>query len=591
MASEAGLWDGFEMNRSRRLALALVSIWVAMLVGCAPGAPGPAGSDVAQSRVAARAKILTIGVTTQIQVMGVFAGGSTGGWTTLNEVHSNGLVTSDFGAPRPIGRLAERVPSLDDGSIAIQPDAKMRVTYHLRRNVTWQDGAPFTAQDLVFTHAFLTDPGLPVARSESARVVESVEAVDDWTVVFQFSRPHFLGNQLGPREFWPQPRHLLGEAYERYVATGNADEVVNLPYWTSTYVHLGPFRVVEFDPGGAVTLQANEGYFLGRPKLDTIRVQAFRDENTLFANVLAGSIDMFPDPSIHAELGIQLKEQWEATGKGTVHTLLGTTSFLSPQWRSAVQREPANHDVRVRRALYQAVDRDSLPEIVQPAWSLLPPGDLFYEATRDAFRRYPYDPNRARATLQDLGWTPGSDGILRNNADGRRFENRISTVATGRLWEVATFADAWRRIGVEVEEAQVPPARSRDLEYRALFPSWEASSSGQGDAILARLAGPAASAQNRWSGNRAGYEDPGAQQLLAKYYTSLAEPEQVRAMHDLSEFVAEELPLLVFYYSTHHTGVRKGVRALDDVAGGQQSSRPYGTYSRNAHLWDIDERT
>ncbi len=577
-------------SRSGRLALALVSIGVAMLVACAPSASTPASSDLARPAAPARAKVLTIGVTTQIQVMGVFAGGSTGGWTTLNEVHSNGLVTSDYGAPRPIGRLAQRIPSLDDGSIAIEPDGKMRVTYPLRRNVTWQDGVPFTAQDLVFSHTLLTDPGLPVARSESARVVESVEAPDDWTVAFTFSRPHFLGNQLGPREFWPQPRHLLAEAYDRYVATGNSDEVVNLPYWTSAYVHLGPFRVVGFDPGDGVTLQAHEGYFLGRPKLDTIHVRAFRDENTLFANLLAGSIDMFPDPALHAELGVQLKEQWEAKGQGTVHTLLGTTSFLSPQWRPHVQREPANLDVRVRRALYQAVDRDALPEIVRPAWSLLPPGDLFYEATRDGFRRYPYDPNRSRMILQDLGWTPGPDGILRHSSDGRRFENRISTVATGRLWEVATFADAWRRIGVEVEEAQVPPSRSRDLEYRALFPSWEASSSGQGDAILARLAGPAASAQNRWSGNRAGYEDPSAQQLLAKYYTSLTEPERYGAMRELSEFVAEELPLLVFYYSTHHTGVRKGVLALDDVAGGQQSSRPYGTYSRNAHLWDIDER-
>jgi ABC-type transport system substrate-binding protein len=153
---------------------------------------------------------------------------------------------------------------------------------------------------------------------------------------------------------------------------------------------------------------------------------------------------------------------------------------------------------------------------------------------------------------------------------------------------VATYADAWRRLGIEVEELQQPATRSRDLEYRASFPSWEATSAGQGDSILARLQGPAASAQNRWSGNRGGYEDPTAQQLIAKYYTSIAEPEQFQAMREVAEFIASELPFLIFYFSTHHTGARTGVRALDDVAGGQQSSRPYGTYSRNAHLWDVD---
>lgn len=573
------------MVRCRSVGLVMVVLWSAALVACAPGAAMP---QQVVSRPPERAKVLTIGVTTNIQVMGVFAGGSTGGWTTLNELHSNGLITSDYHTTRPIGRLAERVPSVDDGTIALLPDGRMRVVYMLRRNVTWQDGVPFTAEDLVFSHTFLTDPGLPVARSETARLVEAVEAPDAWTAAFIFSRPHFLASVLGPREFWPQPRHLLAEAYERYRTTGNSDEVVNLPYWTAGYVHVGPFRVTAFDPGEGVSFQAHEGYFLGRPKLDVVHVRAFRDENTLFANLLAGAVDLFPDPALHAELAEELREEWERTGKGTVHVLLGTTSFLAPQWRPGVQREPTNLDVRVRRALYQAVDRDSFPSLVRPAWSLLPPGDRFYEATRDGLRRYPYDPARARALLQEAGWTPGPDGILRHSSDGRKFQNRISTVATGRLWEVATYADFWRRIGVEVEEAQTPPAQLRNLEFRAMFPSWEASSSGQGDAILARLAGPAASPENRWSGNRGGYEDPVAQQLLARYFGSITESEQFQAMREISEFVASELPLLIFYFSTHHTGVRAGVRALDDVAGGQQSSRPYGTYSRNAHLWDIE---
>ena len=100
--------------------------------------------------------------------------------------------------------------------------------------------------------------------------------------------------------------------------------------------------------------------------------------------------------------------------------------------------------------------------------------------------------------------------------------------------------------------------------------------------------GPAASAQNRWSGNRGGYEDPVAQQLLGRYYASIAEGEQFQAMRDISEFMVSELPVLIAYYSREHTGVRKGVLALDDLSGGQHSSRPYGTYSRNAHLWDVE---
>jgi ABC-type transport system substrate-binding protein len=88
---------------------------------------------------------------------------TSGGWQSLNEIHSNGLVTSDTHSRRPIPRLAAKLPSLEDGSISVLPNGRMRVTYTLRTDVTWQDGAPFTAQDLVFTHTFNADSTLPTA--------------------------------------------------------------------------------------------------------------------------------------------------------------------------------------------------------------------------------------------------------------------------------------------------------------------------------------------------------------------------------------------------------------------------------------------
>jgi peptide/nickel transport system substrate-binding protein len=519
--------------------------------------------------------------------MGAIAGQSVGGWTTLTELHSAGLITSDVDSPRPTGRLAQNVPSLDDGTISMLPDGRMRAIYRLRHDVTWQDGAPFTAQDLAFSQTLLADKGLPITLRDGAQRIDRVQAIDDFTAAFDFRQPYYLANQLGLRTFWPQPYHLLGDAYERYRATGNADEVVNLPYWTSDYVHLGAFQVSAFDPGEGITLQAYGGFFLGKPKIDTISVRVFRDEATLLASLFAGAVDLFPDPALQGQLASDLRQRWAADGGGTVFSRAGPTYFLSPQWRPGVQREPANLDVRVRQALYQAIDREGLSELVEPAWSLIPPGDPLYEATQDGLRRYPYDPARSRALLQEAGWTAGPDGALVNGSDGRRFHNTLSTVDSGRLWEVAAYADFWRRTGLEVDEVQTPAAQARDLEFRANYPSWEVTSAGEGDAILHRLEGPAASAENRWSGNRGGYAEPATQQLLARYYGSLTDRDQAQAMRDLSERVATELPILITYYDTHYLGVRSAVRALGDIAGGQDASRPYGTYSRNAYLWDL----
>src|SRR5438067_11748408 len=93
--------------------------------------------------------------------------------------------------------------------------------------------------------------------------------------------------------------------------------------------------------------------------------------------------------------------------------------------------EPAILDVNVRAALYQALDRDALAEGLisghreLAAYSLLPPSDRLYDATKDALRRYAYDPNRAQAMLRDAGWTLGADGVVHHNVDGRPFHTAV----------------------------------------------------------------------------------------------------------------------------------------------------------------------
>src|SRR5438309_5722616 len=124
----------------------------------------------------------------------------------------------------------------------------------------------------------IRDRGLAFVNRDGLKLVESVEAPDDRTFVRLFSGPYYLADSLGLRLFWPYPQHLLQEPYDRYVASKNADDFVNLPYFTSGYVNLGPFRVTSFDPGEGIVLEAYDGFFLGRPKLDVVRIRTFGNE-------------------------------------------------------------------------------------------------------------------------------------------------------------------------------------------------------------------------------------------------------------------------------------------------------------------------
>ena len=91
---------------------------------------------------------------------------------------SEGLVTSDTNSRAPVGRLAERVPSLSDGSIAILPDGRMRVQFALRKGVTWQDGTPFTADDMLFAYKVGGPDGIPQYLNGAVPFISSLEAPD-----------------------------------------------------------------------------------------------------------------------------------------------------------------------------------------------------------------------------------------------------------------------------------------------------------------------------------------------------------------------------------------------------------------------------
>ena len=571
-------------------------VLIVALTACASPAPiakEETGSP-ASGEVPRRGGTITLAVRGSIPTMAPMGVATTtgGGWAGASEIHSAALISSDYDSRTPVGRLAERVPALADGSLSLLPDGRMRAVYPLRHGVTWHDGTPFTAEDLVFSYRFLSDPGIPNFQLDSIPMMVAAEAPDPYTFVITFKGPYNRFDQLGLRAFWPYPRHLLEGPYERYLATKNAEEVTNLRYWTSEYVHLGPFRLVTFDPGDTVVLQAYDAYFLGRPRADTIRVRILGDANALLANMFTGAVDLVMESTLDTQGADDLQERWAATGEGSVHRRKSSIRHLTPQFRPAIQTQPANLDVRVRAAMYHALDREALAEAVvgdrsYAAWEIMVEGELLHDATKDGLRRYAYDPARALELLRNAGWTQGSDGMIRSATDGRPFSNSIAATAGGTAREATAMVDFWRRIGVDAELITIPDALVRNAEARATYPAWENSSTGPGDQLLDRLQGPAASADNRWSGNRGGYEDPEAQRLLEAYSRSLSLPEQFAAMKAVSDFVTETLPFMPMYFNTLDVAVRKGVKALDDHRGGDGATRPYGTYSRNAHLWEL----
>jgi peptide/nickel transport system substrate-binding protein len=572
-----------------------------LLVSTACAAPAPAGQSSVSAqpqRGSGPRKILNLALLTTINGFSITAGSTTaGGGLSYNEIHSQALFTADKTTGRPVPRLVSEMPSLDNQGLLLAPDGKLIATYKLRPDVTWADGAPFTSQDLLFSFKMVKNPTLPIIDTGPAKLMESATAPDAQTFVITWSQPYYLADAIGLRALWPMPAHLLEDPYVNLIETQkDVDGFLALPYWSSEYVHIGPFKLTNYVPQVEADFDAVETYFLGRPKVDRIVVKQYTDSSTVVAALLGGGLDLTVDAVINPEQAASLKERWAADGGGKVFVGTGTTQFVAIQFENVLPGyQPALADQRVRQGLYQAIDRESYAEAAAggtpgtAASAMLPPDDPLYRYVQNGWVvRYPNDQAQAARAFQQAGWRPGANGYLVNGAGEQLHVELRGTAASQRRAPI--IADMWKQVGVDVEIAIVPASRSFEREYRQAFPGGEITAQGSHDAILTRLeCAEQPTAQNRFSGNNRGHWcSPDFDQLVLKYRTSLREDARGQTFEQIQNFVLDDLPLMPLNWEVIQVPVRKGVTAYeDDFAGGSEAGRIYGTYTRNAHEWDI----
>jgi peptide/nickel transport system substrate-binding protein len=461
----------------------------------------------------------------------------------------------------------------------------MQTVWKLRPGVKWHDGAPFTAEDVVFGWQVARHPEIPKGGGGTPRELQTIEATDPFTLVMTWSTTYFHPLELSVRELWPYPRHILAEAFE-----GDKTAFQAHPYFTADYVHLGPYRLVDYGLGEREIFERFDDYYLGSPRISRITIQTIPELNTMLANFLAGTVDILPERTVPVRVINSLQEEFRQTGGGGIASRQGNWWFLkiqfNPEW---VQPPELAANVHIRRGLAHGFDRDGLRELAFPGFADTEPDTfLTKHDTRNAivgkpFARYNYDPNRAAQELAEGGWRRTVGGELVNATGGPA--RLFLRTEQGNNDLRAFVADSWRQLGVDVQEEEIPPALRQDNEYRAKLPSLEWRARGQGDRSLPSFdSRERPTPQTRYQGaNVGGYINPGLDRLIDTLYGTLDENEQGRILRDIGEILASDLPALPLYWEVTMVAVRKGVRALTD-------DFPYTTLSsglsRNSHLWD-----
>ena len=342
-------------------------------------------------------------------------------------------------------RLAAEVPTVANGGIS---EDGTTYTIRLRDGVTWQDGEPFTSEDVRYTWQVITNPDLPIPSRAVWQDIASIETPDATTAVVTFPETNvsFLGVASGDACFI-LPEHVL--AGQNLVESDfNRDPVGT-----------GPYTVEEWAAGSFLRLSANPDYWGGAPAIDEVVVQFPGGAQALRTSLQRGEADL----ALHLT-------------SADVSFVRGLDAYALEQapdhawWQFWINNEhPILSERDVRIALEHGIDKALITEtvmndIVQPLDAMLPPSHWAHNPDVPA---YPYDPERARALLDAAGWTDGDgDGV--REKDGTPLELEILNIAgqAERQQVVQIAQDLWGEIGVrvtirEIDGASFPPTMSQ----------------------------------------------------------------------------------------------------------------------------------
>ena len=282
------------------------------------------------------------------------------------------------------------------------------VVYTLRQDVTWHDGEPFTAEDVVFSFNVYANPavgsrwasklssvqGYEAFQAGDADSLSGVTAVDDHTVRVELNEPLPLWPGLFGIYIVIFPEHLLGDVAP--------EELQGHPFW-SERVGTGPFKWSNYEPDQFIELVRNEDYFLGAPLLERIIYRFYTDASTQLAALESGEIDAIA----YETLLLPVTEVGRFEDLPDIE-VLADMSMGAPAFLRFNHTEPPFDDVRVRQAMLHAIDRAGLVEALwqgeaQVADTMFPQEWTWPEGLNS----YEYDPERARELLAEAGYADG----------------------------------------------------------------------------------------------------------------------------------------------------------------------------------------
>jgi peptide/nickel transport system substrate-binding protein len=326
-----------------------------------------------------------------------------------------------------VPEAAREVPTLRNGGISSDG---LRIVYHLRKDIRWQDGVPLTARDCVFTFAAIMNPRNNLPSRAGYDQIRRVTAPDGATVIVTLKRPYspITDAFLAPDYNYPiLPAHLLA----RYA------DLNQVPF-NARPLGSGPFRVALWQRGDRLTVVRNDAFFRGRPKLARIVIKFVPSYDTIANQLMTHEVD--------AAFNLESRQYRRLRDVPGLATKVTPNAGALLLFFNTIAGPTA--DVRVRRAIVAATDARSLVRDFTNGY--YGPDDAMRGIFTWAYTHVPephYDPRTAALILEGAGWKTAADGFRYKN--GERLSITITTSTIYPTLLVTNLQQGLRQIGVD----------------------------------------------------------------------------------------------------------------------------------------------
>ena len=441
----------------------------------------------------------------------------------------NGLVKYDKDSSTIIGELAED----------FYYENETTLIFKLRKNVTWHDGAKFSAKDVLFTYKSLISPKVVSPYSAGFRFVETVQMIDEYTIKVVYKKPYFKA-----LETWMMgiiPEHILKDEENLMNASFNTEPIGT-----------GPYKLFQLEHSKNIILVANENYFEHRPKIDKISFHVIADPVTRFLMLKSSALDLgsVEPMAYERQLSPEFFEKFNI-----YEDISHSYSYLGFNLRLKKFQDP-----RVREALSLAIDREELVKILFFEHARVCTGP-FLPATKaynPEVKAPEHNIKRAKELLNAAGY---------NETNPFTFEIVTSNSSSIRPYAAQILQHQLKKAGVIVE--------LRVMEWQAflnmvVFPhKFDSVLLGWG---LSPTPDPYmfwhSDSDKKGGFNLVGYHNSKMDKMIEESQTMIDRDELSKVWQEMFKMIVDDNPYLFLYIPNSITAVDKNIKNIEPSPSG-----------------------